>query len=187
MKFEIKNRYSGSVITTAKERTLKEALQKLVSNNTDLRDADLRGADLQGADLRDANLRGADLYGADLRDADLRGADLRSADLRDAVLCGATIEFHQFPSIRLLSSISLGNLSDKLTLELMRRDAFAHPKPEKFKEWAKGGECPYQNEERFWFFNENKKLWKAGKPKMKDSDLILAICAEENWKIKNYS
>ena len=171
MKFEIKNRYSGSVITTAKERTLKEALQKLVSNNTDLYDADL-----QGADLRDANLYGANLYGADLRDADLRGADLR----------GAGIEFHQFPSIRLLSSIPLGNLSDKLTLELMRRDAFAHPKPEKFKEWAKGGECPYQNEERFWFFNENKKLWKAGKPQMKDSDLILAICKEKKWEICGY-
>ena len=118
-----------------------------------------------------ANLRGADLYGADLRGADLRGANL---------------EFHQFPSIRLISSITLGGLSDLLTLELMRRDAYAHPRPEKFDGWAKGGSCPYQNEERFWFFNEKKELWRNGKPQMRDADLILQICKEKGWGIKGH-
>ena len=167
----------------------------LISAN--LRHADLRGANLRHADLRGANLRHADLSGADLRHADLRGADLRHADLRGADLSGvdlrgadlsgANLEFHKFPSIRLLSSMQLGKLSDKITLELMRRDAYAHPKPDLFEEWANGnGNCPYKNEERFWFFKENKKLWKSGPPEMRDSDLILAICEEKNWKINGY-
>ena len=136
---------------------------------------------LAGADLRGANLRGADLGGADLGGAYLGGADLRRADL-----AGAKIEFHKFPSIRLLSSIPLSNLSDDLTLELMRRDAFSHPHPEKFDEWAKGGPCPYQNEERFWQFSEKRELWKKGKPKMRDSDLIIEICKSQGWKIQKY-
>ena len=44
--------------------------------------------------------------------------------------------------------------------------------------------CPYKNEERMHFFQENRNLWKPGAPTMKDSDLIIAICKEKNWKIK---
>ena len=98
----------------------------------------------------------------------------------------AKIEFHQFPSIRVISSINLGKLSDPLTLELMRRDAWGHPTPDKFDQWARGGDCPYQNEERMWFFAENKVLWTPGPPEMKDSDLVLAICEEKNWGIRGY-
>jgi len=68
----------------------------------------------------------------------------------------------------------------------MRRDAFSHPHPEKFDEWAKGGPCPYQNEERFWQFSEKRELWKKGKPKMRDSDLIIEICKSQGWKIQKY-
>ena len=155
----------------------------------DLRGADLRGADLREADLREAGLREADLYRADLREADLRGADLRGAglheaDLRGAGLYRARIEFNLFPSIRLLSSINLGTLSDKLTLELMRRDAYAHPHPERFDEWAKGNRCPYQEEERFWLFIERSEIWRKGSPRMTDRDLIVAICKEKGWEIK---
>ena len=94
--------------------------------------------------------------------------------------------FQQFPSITLLSSINLGEISDKLALELMRRDAEAHPYPELFNEWAAGGTCPYQNEERFWKFKERREVWKPGKPQMKGSDLIIEICKEKGWKIKGY-
>ena len=68
----------------------------------------------------------------------------------------------------------------------MRRDAYSHPKPELFDEWVKNNNCPYQNEERFWLFEENKKLWKPGNPEMRDSDLIIAICKDKSWKIKGY-
>jgi hypothetical protein len=152
----------------------------------DLRGADLREADLRGADLREAYLRGADLREADLRGADLREADLRGADLGGAYLEGAKIEFIMLPSIKMLSSFDLGMLSDVLTLELMRRDAWGHPNPQLFDEWAKGGPCPYQNEDRFWLFEIKKELWKPGPPEMRDSDLILAICREKGWKVKGY-
>ena len=82
--------------------------------------------------------------------------------------------------------MSLYELSDGLTLELMRRDAYSHPYPDRFDAWAKGGKCPYQNEERFWHFREKQELWKRGKPQMRDSDLIMAICKEKNWGIQGY-
>jgi len=196
MKYEIKNRFTGkvlfSLITTSLKLCVKAAVEsRAYLSEAYLRGAYLRGADLSRADLSRADLREADLSRANLREADLREAYLseaylRGADLRGADLRGANIEFYKFPSIRLISSIPLGNLSNKLTLELMRRDAYAHPKPEKFKEWAKGGECPYQNEERFWLFNENRDLWIAGEPQIKDSDLILEICKEKGWIISGY-
>ena len=152
----------------------------------DLRGADLRGADLRGAYLRGADLRGADLRGAYLRWADLQGAYLRGAYLRGADLQGAEIDFIKLPSIKMLASLELGSLSDALTLELMRRDAWAHPHPKSFDIWANGGSCPYQNEDRFWLFELKKELWKPGPPEMRDSDLILAICREKGWKVKGY-
>ena len=127
---------------------------------------------------------------ANLRQADLRGADLRGADLRGADLQGAKIRFYLFPSIRLLSSIFLRDLPDNLTLELMRRDAYAHPKPELFDKWAKttddNNECPYRNEETFWQFKPKKELWRKGEPQMADRDLIIEICKSQGWKIRGY-
>ena len=79
----------------------------------------------------------------------------------------------------------LYELPPTLTLELMRRDAWAHPKPEMFDIWADGGPCPYESDkiERLHFFQEKRSLWSPGPPTMKDSDLIIAICKEKNWVI----
>ena len=66
MKIEIKNRYTGEVIYSCEADSLREAVEKAVSEGADLAVADLRGADLRGA-----NLWGADLSGADLGEADL--------------------------------------------------------------------------------------------------------------------
>jgi len=70
---------------------LKEAIEKLVKENADLRNANLRNANLYNADLRNADLRNANLYNADLRNADLRSADLRNANLRNADLYNADL------------------------------------------------------------------------------------------------
>ena len=164
MKFEIKSRWSGSVIFSIETKSLKLAVEAAVKSG--------------------ANLSGADLYGADLYGANLYGANLSGANLSGASLYGAKIGFIKFPSISILSSFNLGVLSKKLSLELMRRDAAAHPYPERFDVWAKGGECPYQNEERFWLFDLDRAVWKKGKPKMADVELIREICAEKGWKIK---
>ena len=67
MKFEIKSRWTGSVLFSVETETLKLAVELGVQSG-----ADLRGADLRVADLGGANLYGADLYGVDLRVADLR-------------------------------------------------------------------------------------------------------------------
>ena len=115
IKFEVKNRFSGSVQFTAEidcdvgarhSVKLGLAVRWAVSNGANLgganlgaaylrgaylRGANLRGADLGGANLGGANLRGANLRGADLGGANLRGADLRGADLRGANLGGLVI------------------------------------------------------------------------------------------------
>jgi len=200
---KIISRFTDKIICKGEE-SVKELAEKSWANlcganlyGADLRKADLSGADLYrvnlyGANLSEANLSGANLYGADLSRADLSkvdlsGANLSGADLSGVNLCGANLEFSWFPSIRLISSIQLGLISKNLALELMRRDADGHPYPEKFDEWAKGGDCPYQNEERFWLFNEERKGWKPGKPQMSDKDLIIALCKEKGWKIRNYT
>ena len=108
MKFEIKNRWTGSVAFTAEiaatdddTRSVKLglAIREAVKALANLREANLRWAYLSEANLRWANLReadlrwaylsGANLRGADLSGADLSGADLREADLSEADLSGA--------------------------------------------------------------------------------------------------
>ena len=94
VKFEIKNRWTGSVLFEYEKEnnTLKDTVEKAIEEGADLEGADLEGADLEGADLRGADLEGADLRGAYLEGADLEGADLRGAYLRGAYLEGADLE-----------------------------------------------------------------------------------------------
>jgi uncharacterized protein YjbI with pentapeptide repeats len=85
MKFEIKHRFSGSVLFSMETESLKLCVEAAKKSDADLRGADLRGADLQGADLQGAYLHGAYLHGADLRGAYLQGAYLQGAYLQGAV------------------------------------------------------------------------------------------------------
>ena len=94
--FEIKHRYTGSVLYSGGGETLREVVVAAVKSGAVLRYADLRYADLryavlQNANLRCAELQGAELQGADLRCAELQGADLRCAELQGAVLRGAKL------------------------------------------------------------------------------------------------
>ena len=181
MQIEIKNRFNDKVLFALETKSLKLAVEVVVKSK-----ANLRGADLREANLREADLRGADLWRADLREANLWRADLREANLWEADLWEAKIKFSKFPSISLLSNINLGQLPSNIAKELMRRDAAAHPHPEKFIKWAKGGDCPYQNEELFWKFKQERKVWRRGKPTMSDADLIFAICKAKGWEIEGY-
>jgi hypothetical protein len=91
VRFEIKHRFTGSVLFSLETDSLKLCVEAAVKAKTDLRGADLRDANLRDANLRDANLRGANLRDANLRGANLRGADLRDANLRDANLRDANL------------------------------------------------------------------------------------------------
>jgi hypothetical protein len=180
---EIRKSYGLGIICCSGNDSIKNLAE---NNKANLNEANLSGANLSGANLGEANLNEANLNEANLNEANLNEANLNEANLSGANLSGANIEFPVFPSIRLLSSISLGALPDYLTVELMRRDASSHPYRERFDEWAEGGQCPYQNEERFWFFEEKRDLWKPGKPTMEDCDLIIAICKAKGWKINGF-
>ena len=93
VKFEIKNRWTGSVLFEYEKEnnTLKDTVEKAIEEGANLRGADLEGANLEGADLRGADLRGADLEGAYLEGAYLEGADLEGAYLEGANLRGANL------------------------------------------------------------------------------------------------
>ena len=78
MQFEIKSRWSGTVIFTAYIEADESASASInlglaVKEAAKAR-AYLRGTDLSGANLRRAYLRGTDLSGTDLSGANLSGA-----------------------------------------------------------------------------------------------------------------
>ena len=158
---QIKNRFTGTVICEGEETIEKKLASK---KRADLYGADLSGADLSGADLSGADLSGANLSGADLSGADLSGADLSGADLSGAGPLRFKIEFWQFPSIRLLSSMNLGHLSCDLTTELFRRNVWAHPAPNAEELFRNGRMVVdvHQKEEQLLVFRSPKGVLEAG-------------------------
>ena len=97
---EIKNRYTGEVITTITNLINANLSNANLSNadlryanlgNADLRNADLRNADLSNADFRNANLKNANLWNADFRNANLRNANLWNANLINADLSNTNL------------------------------------------------------------------------------------------------
>ena len=149
-----------------------------------LHDANLSGTNLHGANLRGANLSSANLRGAYLHGANLSGANLSSANLRGAYLSDADLSGAKFSYVLLMSSIWWGSVSNKLCLEMMRRDALITG-VEAMSNWAKGGSCPFLfvSETRAYHFYENRSLWRKGKPQMTDRELWVALCKEKNIKI----
>lgn len=97
--------------------------------------------------------------------ADLHSANLHSADL-------------------FRHTSNLGKLSDKLTLELMRWDAQICGVKEMTRR-AQGGSCPFTNipYKRLFYFDQNRKLWKPGNPKMTLRQVYEAINKELKIKV----
>jgi hypothetical protein len=204
---EVKDTYGNTLFMNKQATTVKVALENAVSSWVSLRGADLTGADLRGANLtgvslREADLRGADLTwadlrGADLREADLTGADLTWADLRGAKLTGVSLTWADLtgadlrganlrgvicPTMVLLAY--WGELSDELTIELMRYDAYNCPDGEaQFTKWAQGGPCPYNGTgvTRCANFKEKRELWSPG-PALSAYELMVMLFKEKNIK-----
>ena len=91
MKFEIKHRYTNSILFSGEFSSLRLCVEVAVSSRANLSRADLSGANLYGADLSGANLSGANLYGANLYGANLYGANLSGANLSGADLSRANL------------------------------------------------------------------------------------------------
>ena len=94
VKFEIKNRWTGSVLFEYEKEnnTLKDTVEKAIEEGAYLKGANLEGAYLEGANLGGAYLEGAYLKGANLEGAYLEGANLEGANLEGAYLEGAYLE-----------------------------------------------------------------------------------------------
>jgi hypothetical protein len=153
-------------------------------SGANLSGANLSNAILSGANLSDANLSGANLHGADLSGANLSGTILSCADLHYADLSGADLSDARFSYVLLMSSIQWGSVSNKLCLEMMRRDAEITG-VEAMSNWAKGGSYPFTStsETRAYHFYEDRSLWRKGKPQMTDRELWVALCKEKEIKI----
>ena len=144
--------------------------------DADLFDADLSGANLSKADLSKANLYKANLSGANLSSADLLNANLTRVNFTEANLSGANLKKANYSIINILRA-NWNNISDKLTLELMRWDAISCG-AEAMNKWAKGGKCPFSDIERDFYFSEQHRLWRPGKPKMNHKQLFQALAKE---------
>ena len=91
MKYQIKNRFDGSLIFEADSDSMLGCVVAAIKAKADLSGADLYGADLYGANLSGANLSRANLSGANLSRANLSRANLSRADLSGADLYGANL------------------------------------------------------------------------------------------------
>ena len=153
-------------------------------SGANLSEADLSWANLSEADLSGANLSEADLSWADLSRADLSWANLSEANLSRANLSRADLSWANLCSPTVFLLCNWGEVSDELCLELMRCDASNHPHPEKFDEWASGGNCPYQGTfARCANFRERRELWKSGKVKSA-RELVIMLFEEKAIKYK---
>lgn len=113
------------------------------------------------------------LDGASLNVASLDGASLNWASLDGASLDGARY------SILSMLKINFSDLSDVLTLELMRWDAVSCG-VEKMNNWFNGGCCPFSIGVLCdFYFRENKNLWVPGSPTMNHRELWEALAKEK--------
>ena len=95
----------------SEDNTIKEAVEKAIKENADLRSADLSYADLSSANLSSADLSYADLSSANLSYADLSSANLSYADLRSANLSYADLRSADLSYANLRSAnLSYANL-----------------------------------------------------------------------------
>ena len=132
MKFEIKHRFTKSVLFSLETDSFKLCVEAAVKSGAnlsganlycaDLSGADLSGADLSGADLSRADLSRACLYCADLSGAnlycaaDLSGADLSRADLSGADLSGADLSGANLYGACLYCANLYGAHNEKITM-----------------------------------------------------------------------
>ena len=133
--------------------------------------ANLSLADLSGAYLSRANLSRADLSWANLSGANLSGADLSWADMKEA--------YGVIPAMMLMAS--WGNVSQKLTTDLMNYDAANHPNSQAFTDWVNGGNCPYRGQRviRACNFAEYKSVWNPNAPLCRPYDLMIRLFKEK--------
>jgi hypothetical protein len=101
---EIKHRWTDDVLySSAKGKTLRDAIIEVVASGANLISANLNGANLSGANLNGANLSGANLSGANLNGAYLNGANLNGAYLNGANLSGANLNGAKIVSVAQIS------------------------------------------------------------------------------------
>lgn len=162
--------------------TAKECLEDGVKKGIDFSFARLYYTRLDNANLENARLENANLDNANLDNARLENARLENARLHNA----KHIIFTKFPSIQKFNFYFIVN-KNKLITELMKWDMVTHPKPELFKVWAEGGDCPYNGGYEYSFrFNYSRQLFEEGPPTMTWPELCIAICEDNGWKIKGF-
>jgi len=138
MKFEIKNRFDGSIIFSLETSSMKLCVEAALKSKINLRYADLSSADLRYADLSYADLSYADLRSADLRSANLRYANLRYANLRYADLSYADQSYADLSSADLRSAnLRYANLADIKNGELIIAQQNICPIEGAFVGWKK--------------------------------------------------
>jgi hypothetical protein len=153
--------------------------------NTKLARCNLSCVDLGRANLNNAYLGYSNFSGAYLKGASLVGANLSETVLNGVFLADVDLTGAALPSPTMMLLANWGRVSDELTRDLMNYDAFCHPKPERFDNWAKSGPCPYSFPDkelavqRAAVFSENPKLWDPSAPLQRPYDLMIRLLKEK--------
>jgi uncharacterized protein YjbI with pentapeptide repeats len=122
--YEIKNRFSGSVIYSLECNSVKICAETAVRSKTNLSDADLSGADLSGVNFSGAYLSDAHFRGAYFRDADGNKIIIKKTPIQISGLKWAIIIFDSHIKIGCeFHSIANWNSFDDGAISAMHRGA----------------------------------------------------------------
>ena len=169
--------------------------------NANLCGASFCACSLQNLKLIDCDVHHTSIDGCNLHEAALKRLKgqtlgITACNFRNTYLDAPGFTFFSFPDMATMMGMIYHNLPEALTLELMLRDAYASPYPERFVRWAANLiDCPLLGKdyhiERSWYFKESRdvllKHLKKGKgliPQMTVSERILALCRHMGWSIR---
>lgn len=154
---------------------------------------DMHACDFTGVIFDDCSV-----HRAYLCNNEFSGTEIYSTSFYRTVLKGCNLQFPSFPSLDTMVGFDYEALPNQLVLELMLRDAHAHPQPDRFKSWAYcSSSCPLTTPQyrvsRTWHFQEDPRvleehLEQGGNliPQMTDAELIIALCKAMGWTIRGY-
>ena len=150
-------------------------------SGSNFRYSDFSGSNFSYSDLSGSNFSDSNFSYSDFSDSNFSGSNFSGSNFRYSDFSGSDLRYSRYSIIGVFQ-LNYHELSDKLTLELMRHNAEFCGK-EKMESWADGGDCPYAIMARDFIFNEKAKLWKSGKPKLRGLKLWKALAKEKEIKI----
>jgi hypothetical protein len=145
--------------------------------------ANMMDSFLESCNMKNSNLSNCNFNSCRLNKVSFYNANLISVDLLYARLYKCNLKKANYQISKILHSCYWEKLSNKLNLELMRRDAIICGS-KKMNKWVNEGVCPFSNNiEQDFYFEPIANLWTPGEPKLNDMELFKELCKENHIEI----